>query len=269
MAVSKRKKVTAVEPEEDDVVEEPRMYSPRSPRANVPYLLIILLMAVSFFAGYLLFRMTALEKMLADSKTAPAAAGAGQEAPARPTELKVKKPEPSEHSKGNKDARYVWIEYSDLECPFCKRGHPDLVKLMDEYKDDVRWIYRHFPLQFHPKAQKSAEATECAADQGGDEAFWRMTDLIFERMPDMELAQLPAMAAEIGLDQASFQSCLDSGKFEKKVTDQLNEGSAAGVAATPSGVIYDMETGKTLLVEGALPYESLKQQLDSFMAANK
>ena len=163
----------------------------------------------------------------------------------------------------------MWVEYSDLECPFCKRIHPDMLKLTSEYKDKISWIFRHYPLPFHPKAQKSAEAVECAGDQKGSDGFWQMTDLIFEKMPDMELTSLPDLAGQLGLDSAAFKQCLDSGKFEKKVKDQLAEGNKAGVQATPTGVIYDMQTGKTVLIEGALPYDSLKQSLDTFLSANK
>ena len=180
----------------------------------------------------------------------------------------VGKPNSQDHWRGNTNARYVWVEYSDLECPFCKRIHPDLVKLTSE-NPDIAWVFRHYPLPFHPKAQKSAEAVECAQELGGTEAFWKMNDAIFEKMPDLELTQLSDVASEIGLDSAAFQQCVDSGKFANKVKSEQEEGTKAGVQATPTGVIYDMKTGKTKLVEGALPYESLKQELQSFIAQNK
>ena len=234
-------------------------------------LLIIILVAMSFFAGYLLAKVRSYEtagtgtKQVAGTNQPQAADQAAQAQPTRPSELKIKKPDNSEHWRGDANARYVWVEYTDLECPFCKKIHPDLAKLFAEYSGKMAWVARNYPLPFHPKAQKSAEATECAAELGGNEAYWQMNDLIFEKMPDMELSQLPSLAAEVGLDQTAFSQCLDSGKFEKKVKDQQSEGSQAGVQATPTGVIYDMQTGKTKLVEGAVPYETLKSELEAFM----
>lgn len=234
-------------------------------------LLILLLVAVSFFAGYLFFKVKSLEQgnTLGTAEQNQAQQNQiQQQAPQQPTELKIKKPDSAEHWNGVNNARYVWVEYSDFECPFCKNIHPSLTKLLNVYSGKLAWVYRQYPLPSHPKAQKSAEATECAADLGGNEAFWKMTDLIFEKMPDLELSQLPSLASQIGLNESSFTECLDSGKFEKKVKDQQSEGEKAGVRATPTGAIYDLKTNKTFPVEGALPYDDLKKLLDDFIAQN-
>lgn len=227
-------------------------------------LLVILLIVISFFAGYLFFKVKNLEK-----GQALGSAQQNQPQAEKSPDQKIKKPELNEHWNGQENARFVWVEYSDMECPFCKQIHPDLTKLLNVYSGKMAWVYRHFPLPSHSKAQKSAEATECAADLGGNEAFWKMLAAIFEKMPDLELSQLPTLASQIGLDEANFMQCLDGGKFEKKVKDYLTEGSQAGIQATPTSVIYDMKTGKTKLVEGALPYESLRQELDNFLSQNK
>lgn len=241
------------------------LYQP--PPSNQPSnVLVILLIIVSFAAGYLFFELRSLKKGGAVTGTPEQAQ---QAAPTRPTELKIKKPDSEDHWRGNKNARYVLVEYSDLECPFCKQAHPDLKKLLDGYGDKVAWVFRHYPLPFHPKAQKSGEAVECAADQGGDEEFWKMTDAIYEKMPTLELAQLPDVATGIGLNGQTLKQCLDSNTNEKKVKEQQTEGSTAGVQATPSTVIYDMNSGKTSLIEGALPYEQMKTSLDTFIAQNK
>ncbi len=230
-------------------------------------LLVVLLVVVSFAAGYLYFKTKNLEQ----KKTVGAAQQnqQQQQSQQQPTELKIKKPDVKEHWNGAKNARYIWVEYSDLECPFCQKINPDLKKLLNAYSGKIAWVYRHFPLPIHPKAQKSAESTECAADLGGNDAFWKMVDLIFEKMPGLKLSELPSLASQIGLDESKFKSCLDSGKFEKKVKDQLEEGTKAGIQATPTGVIYDLKTGKTVTVEGALPYEDLRKSLDTFIAQNK
>lgn len=232
-----------------------------------PYLLLLLIVALALFSAYLFSQVQSLKK----------AAGAGGNgvanndalAPTRPTELKIKKPDNKDHWQGNKNARYVWVEYSDIECPFCKKLKPDLDKLMTEQGDNVARIFRHYPLPFHPKAQPAAEATECAQEQGGDEAFWKLTSALFEKMPDIEVSAFADVATEQGLDGAALQQCIDSNKYEQKVKDQQTEAANAGVQATPSSVIYDMKTGKTKLIEGALPYDSLKTELENFISQNK
>lgn len=223
--------------------------------------LILLLIAVSFFAGYFFFKSQSLEKEKTQQNQVQGAVAEN--------ELKIKKPDPKEHWNGQKNVRYVWVEYSDFQCPYCKSIQPNLNKLLGEYSGKIAWVFRQFPIPSHPKAQKSSEATECAADLGGNDSFWKMANLIFEKMPDMELDQLPGLAAEIGLDESKFKTCLDSGKFEKKVTAQLDEASNAGVNSTPTSVIYDLKSGKKTSVVGALPYEDLKKSLDTFISQNK
>ncbi|MBI2641133.1 DsbA family protein [Candidatus Roizmanbacteria bacterium] len=232
-------------------------------------ILIFLLIVMSFFSGSLFLKVRGYQSGTPTTQDAqnPTTQGQDQQAavPERSTELKIAKPSTDEHWRGSQDARYVWVEYSDLECPFCKRIHPDMQKILSENEGKLAWVFRHFPLTFHPKAQKSAEAVECAAEQGGNETFWKMVDAVYEKMPDLELLQLPSLATEVGLNETTFKDCLDGGKQEKKVKDQQAEGTQAGVQATPTGVIYDMQTGKTKLVEGAVPYETLKTELDNFM----
>ena len=232
--------------------------------------LVVGLVLLAFVAGYLFNRVKTLEQKVGSSNNQQVAGAQQQEAPPAPTELKIAKPSSDkDHWKGDKNARYIMVEYSDDECPFCKTFHPTAQRLLDENKGKVAWVFRHFPLSFHANAQKEAEASECAFDQGGDSAFWKYTDTIFERTTSngtgFALDKLVPLAKELGLKETEFKSCLDSNKFEKKVKDQLNEGSSAGVAATPTTVIYDMKTGKQKVIEGALPYESVKTQLEELM----
>jgi len=252
---SSRKKVTRKAP-----VDQMETYQMQPQRSGPSMVLVLLLIAISFFTGFLFFKVQSLEK----GGGAAQQLGQQQQA-ARPTELKIAKPSTSEHWRGSKDAKFVLVEYTDLECPFCKQAHPTLQKLLSENEGKMAWVLRHFPLSFHPKAQKSAEAVECAAEQGGDEAFWKMTDAIYEKMPDLELTGLAGVATSVGLDGSALQSCMDSGKFAQKIKDEQAEGAKAGVQATPSNVIYNLTTGKTLLVEGALPYDQFKTQLDAFI----
>ena len=181
-------------------------------------LIILLLIVVSFIAGYLFFKVKNLEQ----------GKGPGTTEQKQEQQIKIKKPTASEHWNGLKNARSVWIEYADLQCPYCKQIHPDLTKLLNVNKEKLAWVFRHFPLPLHEKAQKGSEVTECAADQGGNEAFWKSLEVVFEKLPETELSDLPKLAGEIGVDEAKLKACLDNGKFEKKVKDQLEEGTKAG-----------------------------------------
>ncbi len=170
-----------------------------------------------------------------------------------------------DHIRGDAQAPVKLVEYSDLECPFCKSFHPTMQQVMDQYKGKVAWVYRHFPLSFHQNAQKEAEATECANELGGNTAFWNYLDKIFERTTSngtgFALNQLGPLAKEIGLDQVKFQSCLDSGKYAQHVADDMAGGAAAGVSGTP-GTIAIASNGKTYPIEGAQPLAAVKAVID-------
>lgn len=171
-----------------------------------------------------------------------------------------------EHVRGDKNAKLTIIEYSDLECPFCKRFHPTMLKIADEYKGKVKWVYRHFPLSsLHPKAPKEAEATECAFELGGNDKFWEFTDMVYDKTPGnngLDAAELPKFAKEIGLNETKFKECLDSGKYAKKVQDDYADATSAGGQGTPYSILVDAQGGKTA-INGAQPYESVKALIDS------
>jgi protein-disulfide isomerase len=205
----------------------------------------------------------------AQAPSAPNPNKANKDAPTEPTVIPVDPLKDEDHIKGSRDARILLIEYSDLECPFCKRFHPTGQQLVDSYKGQVAWVYRHFPLdQIHSKADKEAEAVECAKDQGGDDAFWKLTDKIFEVTPSnngLNLDDLPKLAEEVGLNQATFKSCLDSGKYASYVEADYQGGVKAGITGTPGNILLDTKTGKTRLIPGALPFDQFKTTIDELL----
>lgn len=232
-------------------------------------LIVILLILQFFFSAYLFFKLNTLAKggvnvanaaaPAADNAAAPAAGG-------EPTQNLAAMPEVTEkdHIRGNRDADVILVEYSDLECPFCKTFHETMIQVREEYGDRVAWVYRHYPLSFHPKAQKSAEAVECAAEQGGDDAFWSMSDAIFERMPDIEVSAYADLANELGLNGAALQECMDSGKYAEKVKTDMDGGSLAGVSGTPGTIIVG-KNGKRDFIGGAYPLEEVKTKIDAVL----
>jgi protein-disulfide isomerase len=230
--------------------------------------LTIALVIAAFFLGSLTNKVATLEK-----NTAPSAAAGDAKQPAQAAPSVVsKKPKAitnADHIRGNKNAKITLIEYSDFECPFCKTFAPTIKDLLTTYGDKIRLVYRHYPLPFHANAQKEAEASECVANIGGNDAFWKFSDIIYERTTangtGFALSQLGPAAAEVGVDQQQFQSCLDSGKYEKLVKDAVTEGSAAGVQGTPSTFIIDSK-GNSQLIVGAQPIDSFKTAIDKLVS---
>jgi protein-disulfide isomerase len=172
----------------------------------------------------------------------------------------------SDHVRGNPDAPVKIVEYSDFECPFCKRFHDTMKQVTAEYGDKVAWVYRHFPLdQLHSKARKEAVASECAAEQGGNDAFWKFTDRFFELTPSNDQTNidtvLPQIAKEIGLDEAKFSSCLASKKYDAHIESDVQNAAATGGNGTPWSIVV-APNGKKYPLSGAQPYASVKQLID-------
>lgn len=178
-------------------------------------------------------------------------------------EIKVKQVSLSDHIRGNPNAQVKVIEFSDTECPFCKQFHYTMNKIMEEYGKDgrVAWVYRHFPLDsIHTKARKEAYALECASEQGGDAKFWAYLDKIFEITPSndgLDLSELPRIAEILGLNKVKFNECLNSGKFAKRVDDNLQDGVAAGARGTPYSVVIT-PSGKKSIISGVLSLDPAK-----------
>ena len=144
-------------------------------------------------------------------------------------------------------------------------------QVMNEYGKDgkVAWVYRHLPLDsLHPKARKEAEATECVFKLGGNEKFWAYLNKIFEITPannGLAPSLLPKLATDLGIDRAAFEQCLSSGEFAQAITKSVEEATKAGAQGTPYSLVVT-KSGKKLPINGALPYESVKQIIDSALA---
>lgn len=233
---------------------------------NPTPLLVVLLVASAFVIGMLWTKVQIFEGGAVVKPTPVVNSGTGG---AKETG-EVKPLGDNDHVLGERSARVLLIEYSDLECPFCKRFHPTAKQAVGEFKGQVAWVYRHFPLdQIHSKADKEAEATECAGELGGEEKFWAMTDKIFEVTPSnngLNIDDLPKLASQVGLNQGKFKNCLDSGKYAQRVEDDYQGGVTAGITGTPGNILLDTKTGKTKLVPGAVPFEDLKKSIDSLLA---
>ncbi|OGC45930.1 hypothetical protein A3F07_03935 [candidate division WWE3 bacterium RIFCSPHIGHO2_12_FULL_38_15] len=235
--------------------------------------LVILLLGASFFIGVLFTKVKMYES--GSGASGPTTAGNGTAPSAQaavPTERVAGDVKPigkDDHFRGNPNARIALIEYSDLECPFCKRFHPTAKQVVDTYINDVMWVYRHFPIdQLHSKADKEAEAVECAYKLAGNDGFWKLTDKIFEVTPannGLDLATLPDLAAGVGLNKQAFQTCLDSGEMAIHIEEDYQSGITAGVNGTPGNILLDTKTGKTRVIPGAVPFDQIKQAIDEML----
>ena len=176
----------------------------------------------------------------------------------------------SDHIYGNPSAEVSLIEYSDYECPFCKTFHPTAHQMVAEFDGKVNWVYRHFPLEFHnPGAQKQAEAAECAGELGGNEAFWRYSDLIYERTESngngFPVSDLVPLAVEIGLNKSEFTTCFDSERYRDRVKDDYADGARAGVSGTPGNILRNNKTGNVVVIPGAQPFTVVKQAVERLL----
>lgn len=159
--------------------------------------------------------------------------------------------------KGDPNAPITIIEFSDYECPFCQRFYlTTYQQIVENYIDTgkVNLVYRDFPLSFHQNAQKAAEAAECAGEQG---KYYEMHDLLFEKGVEGGIDSFKNYASEIGLNQAEFDECLDSGKMESEVKKDFADGQALGISGTPSFII----NGKILV--GAQPYSVFEKEIEA------
>jgi protein-disulfide isomerase len=157
-------------------------------------------------------------------------------------------------SVGPEDAPVTIVEFSDFECPYCGRIVPTLEKVRSTYPEQVRLVFRQFPLiGIHPNAMQAALASLCANEQQG---FWKMHDAMFGEQHALSVEQLKEKAAKLELDTEAFDACLDSDKYEAAVRADIDAGSAVGVSATPALFI----NGR--LISGAQPFENIAAVID-------
>jgi protein-disulfide isomerase len=159
--------------------------------------------------------------------------------------------------KGEPNAPVTIVEFSDFECPFCSRAEESVKQVMEAYKGKVRLYFRDFPLPFHSKAQKAAEAALCAAEQG---KFWEMHGALFANQQALDVPALKDQAKKLTLDEKKFGECLDSGRMASKIEASKKAGEAVGVTGTPAFFI----NGR--MISGAQPFEKFKELIDNELA---
>lgn len=172
-------------------------------------------------------------------------------------------------SLGDATAQLAIIEFSDYQCPYCKRFiDQTFTKLKSNYIDTgkVQYLTRDFPLNFHPKAKGAAIAANCSQQQN---AYWPMRDSLFKNMKQLDDELYQQTASNLSLDMTKFDACLSDEKVANKIQQDVAYGSSLGIRGTPSFVIGLVENGELLspkLVVGAQSYQTFALLLDELLA---
>ncbi|MEK7638713.1 MAG: thioredoxin domain-containing protein [Patescibacteria group bacterium] len=168
----------------------------------------------------------------------------------------------TDYISGNPNAPILLVEYSDYDCPFCKQFHETLDQIIDEYgvTGRIAWVYRQFPIaQLHPNSPKISEAALCVGDIGGNDAFWKFTNLIFQQRDITEptnVTLLPEYAESAGISREAYIECMDSGRMEAAVTASIEDGFNAGARGTPYTVL--IAGNQQAVIDGARSYDTVK-----------
>jgi len=155
--------------------------------------------------------------------------------------------------RGPAEAPVTLVEFSDYQCPFCGRVTPTLRRLRETYGERLRIVWKDFPLDNHPNAQKAAQAAWCAGEQG---RYWEYHDQLFANQPSLGDEALKGYAEKVGLDPAAFRECFESGRYEDRVKQGMADGVALGVDSTPTVFINGRR------VTGAQPYEAFAKVVE-------
>jgi protein-disulfide isomerase len=217
----------------------------------------VLIFALGGAAGYFVARFSFDQAMEAQAAQQPSIP------PVQPTQGPVRLDNvetDGDPQIGPNNAKVTIVEFSDFQCPYCQRFRNDTFDaLFEAYGDDIRFVYRDFPLSsLHPQAQKAAEAAECANDQG---KFWEMHDLLYENIAILSEDLYLELADELKLDTEQFADCLDSDKYADEVAADQQDGASYGVSGTPTFFINGWK------LVGAQPFTAfealIEQELDS------
>lgn len=186
---------------------------------------------------------------------------------ARPVDLK------QDHVFGKPSADVTLIEYTDFECPFCKRFHATPKALVERYQGRVNWVLRNFPLAFHdPAARKESLASECVARLAGNDAYWKYADALFAHtrsngggLPEDKSAE--KLAESAGVNATAMAGCMKDGTLVAQIEQDIADGTAAGVSGTPTTVVRNNRTGASEAVVGALPADALVPAIERMLNA--
>ncbi len=181
----------------------------------------------------------------------------------------IKTVDKNDYIRGNPNAPILIVEYSDYDCPFCKEFHGTMKRIMAEFgaEGKVGWVYRQFPIaDLHPNSPKISKAALCVGDIGGNDAFWRFSDLIFENRSFDQftlVTKLPSYAKDAGVNINDYKKCMEKPDMEEAVTNSLKDGIKMGIKGTPHVVI--IAGGEAEQIDGSISYVVLKDIINNFL----
>lgn len=193
-----------------------------------------------------------IESYIKKQQEAAMAAQAAANVPAAPINVSID----DDAVKGDKNAPVTIVEFSEYQCPFCKRYVDDaFVQIKQKYIDTgkVKYVFRDFPLSFHENAKPAAIASECVKSQGGDEAYWEYHDILFANQSAITPDDLKKYASNMGYDIAN---CLDNEEFADEIEKDFNDGQSYGVQGTPAFFINGH------FLSGAQPFANFEQIIE-------
>jgi len=217
-------------------------------RPFVYSLLIPMIFALGIGSGYLIW-----------GRTPPATATPAALATATVQVRRYDVPVDDDPFIGPEDAPITIIEFSDYQCPYCKKWHDEVLdRMLANYPGQIRFVYRDFPLiSLHPGAAPAAEAADCAGEQG---SYWPFYQALFSMKYDLTTEAYQQYAAELGLDMQAFAECLADRRYEPEVMGDYNYAVNLGISSTPTFFINGIP------IVGAQPYEVFKQLIDKELA---
>lgn len=169
--------------------------------------------------------------------------------------------------KGNKDAKITWIEYSDLECPFCAKLHNagTVEALTEKYGDKLNIIFNHFPLQFHANAEPAAQVLECLAEEKWSEAFYSLIKKAYKEEKSTK-NYLITEAVALWANKDTLTKCVDSSKFKDKIKTQMDSWSSNfWITGTPWNVLINNATWEYEVISWAYPTSAFEAIIDEFL----
>jgi len=243
---------------EEDFRHEPEASTLVFKRTHLYAVLLPLAFVIGLSVGYLFWgrasALVAAPKVAAQPQQSQPVEQTQQEAVQR-----YEISEDDDPSIGPSDAPITIVEFSDYECPYCRRWHLEVFdRIREEYPDQVRFVFRDFPLtSIHPNAVSAAEAANCSNEQ---DAYWEYQERLFSG--DYELSQdgYLLIAGDLGLDEGDFESCLASGRYSEEVQADLSYASNLGVRSTPTFFLNGLP------IVGAQPFDVFKEVIEKELA---
>lgn len=253
-----------ISPVSSPVFEEKKETYRNQNKMNSYAIPIAILFGFALIAAAIYFSGTRTAPMQqATNATTTQAAQATAAKPIRPVDS-------TDHIRGNPNAPIMIVEYADYDCPFCKEFHETMQQVMDKYGDSgkVAWVYRQFPIQqLHPDAPRLSLAGECVGKIGGNDAFWKFSDLLFgERGVNefVDMSRLDEFATKSGVSAKAFEACLADGSTQAAVQADFNDAIAAGAQGTPYSVV--LFAGQEGIINGAQSFQYVSSVLDTLIA---